>query len=71
VTLTREGEALLPLAREILALLEAAQLRLSAPEEGGDVRFGSPEDFATAFLPGVLARFVESHRRCGFPPPAS
>jgi DNA-binding transcriptional LysR family regulator len=61
VTLTREGEALLPLAREILALLEAAQLRLSAPEEGGDVRFGSPEDFATAFLPGVLARFVESH----------
>ena len=61
VRLTREGETLLPVAREVLAMLEGVAEALAAPDQGGDLRFGSPEDFATAFLPGVLARFVESH----------
>lgn len=61
VALTREGEALLPVAREILALLDDAGARLSGSEAAGEVLFGSPEDFATAFLPGILARFVETH----------
>lgn len=61
VALTREGEALLPVAREMLALLDDAAARLSGTEAAGEVHFGSPEDFATAFLPGILARFVETH----------
>jgi DNA-binding transcriptional LysR family regulator len=61
VALTPEGEALLPVAREILALVGQAAERLSGLEAAGEVRFGSPEDFATAFLPAILARFVETH----------
>ncbi|MBP0466652.1 LysR family transcriptional regulator [Roseomonas sp. PWR1] len=61
VALTAEGEALLPVAREILGLLDAAAARLSDADAAGEVRFGSPEDFATAFLPAILARFVQSH----------
>lgn len=61
VTLTREGEALLPLAREVLALVEQAAARIAGDEAAGEVHFGSPEDFATAFLPAILARFVETH----------
>jgi DNA-binding transcriptional LysR family regulator len=61
VALTPEGEALLPMAREILALVGQAAERLSGLDAAGEVRFGSPEDFATAFLPAILARFVETH----------
>jgi DNA-binding transcriptional LysR family regulator len=61
VALTPEGEALLPLAREILALVGQAAERLAGLDAAGEVRFGSPEDFATAFLPAILARFVETH----------
>ena len=61
VMLTREGEALLPIAREVIALVEQAAERIAGPLASGEVHFGSPEDFATAFLPAILARFVESH----------
>ena len=61
VALTPEGEALLPTAREILALIGQAAEGLSGLDAAGEVRFGSPEDFATAFLPAILARFVETH----------
>lgn len=61
VALTAEGEALLPTAREILALIGQAAEGLSGLDAAGEVRFGSPEDFATAFLPAILARFVETH----------
>ena len=61
VALTPEGEALLPVAREVLALLGQAAEGLAGLDAAGEVRFGSPEDFATAFLPAILARFVETH----------
>lgn len=61
VALTPEGEALLPIAREMLGLLDTAAERLADTDAAGEVRFGSPEDFATAFLPAILARFVETH----------
>ncbi len=61
VALTAAGEILLPAARAALAALDAAAGRLAGGEIGGEVRFGSPEDFATAYLPDILARFVTAH----------
>lgn len=61
VALTPDGEALLPVAREVLALIAQAAEGLAGQAAAGEVRFGSPEDFATAFLPAILARFVETH----------
>lgn len=59
--LTAAGEILLPAARSALAVLDAAAGRLAGGELGGELRFGSPEDFATAFLPEILARFVAAN----------
>ncbi len=63
VSLTPAGAALLPVAREVLGLLDSVPAGLGAAAEAGDVRFGSPEDFATLYLPDILARFVETHPR--------
>jgi DNA-binding transcriptional LysR family regulator len=63
VALTAAGAALLPVAREVLGLLDAVPAGLGAAAEAGDVRFGSPEDFATLYLPDILARFVQTHPR--------
>ena len=62
-TLTPAGAALLPVAREVLGLLDSVPAGLGAAAEAGDLRFGSPEDFATLYLPDILARFVETHPR--------
>ncbi len=61
--LTAEGEMLLGYARRILALQEEALARLSEPGVSGTVRLGTPEDFATTHLPGVLAAFARAHPR--------
>ena len=61
VALTTTGELLLGYARQVLDLLDQAFGKLSLPQTLGEVRFGSPEDFATFFLPDVLARFIELH----------
>lgn len=63
VTLTPAGQTLLPVAREVLALLDGVPGALGSAAERGEVRFGSPEDFATLYLPDILARFVETHPR--------
>jgi DNA-binding transcriptional LysR family regulator len=60
-TLTAEGEIFIAYARDILRLKEEAISRFREPDAKGEVRFGSPEDFATVFLPQVLSRFVASH----------
>lgn len=61
VQLTADGETLLSYARRILALAEEALGRISEPVIKGLVRLGTPEDFATTHLSGVLARFAQSH----------
>ncbi|MBY0334640.1 MAG: LysR family transcriptional regulator [Acetobacteraceae bacterium] len=61
VAVTTAGEMLLPYARQVLELLDQAAERIAAPRQRGDLRFGSPEDFATFFLPDILARFMSSH----------
>lgn len=63
VRLTPEGEALLGDARRILALTDAMLARGRSPEVEGEVRFASPEDFATQYLPEILAAFAQGHPR--------
>jgi DNA-binding transcriptional LysR family regulator len=59
--LTGEGETLLGYGRRILALSDEVVARLSEPSLAGLVRLGTPEDFATAHLSGVLAAFARTH----------
>lgn len=61
VALTAAGETLLGYARQILDLADGASAALAGPGDGGEVRFGSPEDIATFFLPEILARFTRRH----------
>jgi DNA-binding transcriptional LysR family regulator len=61
VRLTSEGEALLSYARRILRLNEEAVGLFRAPDIEGVVRFGTPDDFGTRFLPNILSRFAKSH----------
>lgn len=61
VSLTGKGVELLRYARRILALHDEAVAAVARPGLEGKVRLGLPEDFSSTFLPGVLARFNESH----------
>ena len=61
VAITAEGEALLGDARRILGLAEAMVARNRANDVAGEVRFASPEDFATQYLPAILAAFADRH----------
>ncbi len=61
VALTAEGEQALGPARAILAEADALMSRFRGDGVAGEVRFGSPEDFASAYLPGMLAEFVRAH----------
>lgn len=63
VTLTAEGEKLLGHARQIVALSDSFIERCREPDVEGEIRFGSPEDFATFYLPHILAKFAQSHPR--------
>jgi DNA-binding transcriptional LysR family regulator len=58
LALTPEGEALLPHARRMIDLNDAAIAELGAGRMKGAVRLGTPEDFATVHLPDVLAAFA-------------
>lgn len=59
--LTPEGEILLTYARRMLHIADEARARLIEPDIEGSVRLGTPEDFATVYLPDVLARFARNH----------
>lgn len=61
VALTADGERLLGPARQMIAAADALRERFRGPEIAGEVRFGSPEDFASAYLPDVLAGFARAH----------
>jgi DNA-binding transcriptional LysR family regulator len=60
VILTPDGEALVGYGRRILKLAEEALARFRAPQVAGTVRIGAPDDFATRFVPDILARFAAS-----------
>lgn len=57
IRLTQEGEVLLSYAREMLRLNRAALASLSALPVEGTLRVGMPDDYAQAYLPGVLTQF--------------
>lgn len=61
VILTPDGETLVGYGRRILKLTEEALQRFRAPSVAGVVRIGAPDDFATRFVPGILARFAASY----------
>jgi DNA-binding transcriptional LysR family regulator len=61
VALTDAGERLLPEAKALLAQAEAMLARFRGPDIAGTVRFGSPEDFASHYLPDILGAFSAAH----------
>jgi DNA-binding transcriptional LysR family regulator len=63
VSLTTEGARLLVYARRIIADADAMLARFRADDLEGEVRFGSPEDFASAYLPDILGVFAAAHER--------
>ncbi len=63
IGLTESGEVLLSYAREMLRVNDEAVFAVSTSGLEGSVRLGTPEDFASNYLPLVLARFAEAHPR--------
>jgi DNA-binding transcriptional LysR family regulator len=63
VLLTPQGEIFLGYARRMIQLQWEAFSRLREPDMEGEIRFGTPEDFATHYLPTVLASFRQHHPR--------
>jgi DNA-binding transcriptional LysR family regulator len=59
--LTADGEILIGYARRLLQLADEAHLSILESDVGGAVRLGTPEDFATVYLPNILARFSRTH----------
>jgi len=57
VRLTTDGEVLLAYARRMLTLNDEAMTTLRRGPVVPSVRIGSPDDYATMLLPGILARF--------------
>lgn len=63
VALTPQGEIFLGYAKRMIQLQWEAFSRLREPDVEGEIRFGTPEDFATHYLPDVLANFRQHHPR--------
>ncbi len=63
VKLTEKGELFLGYAKSIIALQWEAYSRIKEPDVEGEIRLGTPEDFATHYLPEVLASFRKHHPR--------
>ena len=61
VTLTADGETFLHQARRLLRLNDEIMGSLRQGDIEGEVRLGSPEDFATVHLPEILGAFAKSH----------
>jgi DNA-binding transcriptional LysR family regulator len=59
--LTATGDMVLSYARHILELNDAVFAATRGMAVQGSVRFGVPQDFGDAWLPGVLARFNRAH----------
>jgi LysR family carnitine catabolism transcriptional activator len=63
VSLTREGEALLPHARRAMAEMEAGLRRVQAATsmQGGKLALGCPPHVGQSVLPPLLAEFSQAH----------
>lgn len=61
VALTEQGEIFLGYARRMVELQWEAYSRLNEPDVKGEINLGTPEDFATHYLPDILATFAKHH----------
>lgn len=61
--LTRDGELLVAHARRILDAHREALAAFDRAALAGEVTLGAPDDYASTFLPRILARFAEDHAR--------
>ena len=61
VALTLEGEEFLGYAHQILHLEDQMMQHFHKPSIKGEVRFGIPEDLATAYLPNILGSFMDAY----------
>lgn len=61
IRMTDDANMLLGYARQMLRLNNDAIAQFHAPVLEGKVRFGTPDDFGSRFLPDVLARFHQTH----------
>ena len=61
VTLSAAGQALLPHARQMIELNDAAIRAAQGAGIAERVRFGMPQDFAESMLSAALARFARAH----------
>lgn len=58
VHLTPMGELVLEHALKILKVHDTAAMAIQRSGLKGKIRFGTPEDYAMLFIPGILARFA-------------
>ena len=71
VSLTARGEQLLPIARQVVEVLDQAITALRAPDTKGEIRLGIPEEYSDTLLPAILADFSQEEPgarillRCG------
>lgn len=63
VKLTEHGEIFLGYAQRMIDLQWEIYSRLREPDIEGEIRLGTPEDFATHYLPNVLSSFRQHHPR--------
>ena len=63
VRLTIDGEKLRSYASQIVNLSDNLLSSFNEDEVEGNIVFGSPEDFATNYLPYILSDFVKAHPR--------
>lgn len=61
LSVTSEGEVLLPYARQMIALNDEVFVRITQADISGKVRLGAPEAFATHHLPEILVKFAQTH----------
>lgn len=61
IGLTDDGRELLPYARRMVDLNDAAYRAVAQPAVGGRVRLGVPADFMDSTFPEVLRRFQHAH----------
>ncbi len=61
IHLTPEGEMMLGYARQMLELNDEAVGQFLAPQVGGTVRLGAPDDLGTRVLPSILSQFSRNY----------
>mgnify|MGYP006281513237 CR=1 FL=1 len=61
IRLSPMGELLLDHARKILKAHETAATAITRSELKGRIRFGAPEDYASLFVPDILAGFAQEY----------